>query len=168
MTGEMTGKTSADGAAAWPTPTMLRKTGIMLFHYAPGNAPLCSDYAPIMPHTNPHTKWNSHTNLHTFSSVLDFCVVMSATGRFHIWITDLFPSEKPSSHPLLCPSEFVLKFVVFVNVTGRIPYLDTDLFTSEKPGTGLPCFPVGISYYNTCRRCIRISTAVRIGMTMYV
>ena len=127
---------------------------------------LCSDYAAY----KPTYKWNSHTNLHTFSSVLDFCVVMSATGRIPYLdhLRYLFSSEKPWSHPLLCPSPFVLKFVMFVNVTGRIPYLDTDLFTSEKPGTGLPCFPVGISYYNTCRRCIRISTAVRIGMTMYV
>ena len=50
---------------AWPQPSMLLKTGIMLFLYAPENVPLCSDYAPIMPHTNPHTKWNPHTNLHT-------------------------------------------------------------------------------------------------------
>ena len=50
---------------------MLLKTGIMLFLYAPENVPLCSDYAPIMPHTNPHTKWNPHTNLHTNSAKVD-------------------------------------------------------------------------------------------------
>ena len=69
-----TGSRIGHTGRSWPTPTMLRKTGIMLFHYAPRNVPLCSDYAPIMPHTNPHTKWNPHTNLHTNSAKVDATV----------------------------------------------------------------------------------------------
>ena len=38
---------SRQGGWGRPTPTMLRTTPIMLFHYASGNAPLCSDYAPL-------------------------------------------------------------------------------------------------------------------------
>ena len=33
----------------WPEPTMLLKSSIMLFLYAPKNRPLCSHYAPIIP-----------------------------------------------------------------------------------------------------------------------
>ena len=43
----------------WPEPTMLLKSSIMLFLYAPKTRPLCSHYAPIMLHTKLHTIRNS-------------------------------------------------------------------------------------------------------------
>ena len=54
-----------------------------------------------MPHTNPHTKWNSHTNLHTFSSPLDFCVVSCSAALLRYENQDFGFDEWNSRNPLL-------------------------------------------------------------------